>query len=1107
MTCPRCGAYVSFGKRFCGDCGMPLPWHCNVCGGENAPGKRFCGDCGASQAAGLAGSREGAGGASARAPVVAERRQLTVMFADLVGSTALGVRLDPEDLREVIGAYHGCVTSLIARADGFVARYMGDGVLVYFGYPQAHEDDAERAMRAGLEIVDAVRRLATVAGPPGTLDTRVGIATGLVVVGDLIGIGSSRESAVVGDTPNLAARLQSVAEPGQVVVADATQRLGGGLFEYRDLGPASVKGLGAPIRSWVVLGESSIDSRFEALRHGEAPLVGRAEEISLLLRRWHEARSGEGRAVLLSGEPGIGKSRLIAALEQEVREARPARLRFLCSAHYQDTPLHPIVRFLERHAKVQRGDAPEDKRNKLRRAIAPGLASATDLGVIAELLSIPGLAGDASAELSPQRRKEMTFAALLRLFDGFARQGPVLAELEDIHWADPTTLDLLDLLIERTEHLPMLLVITTRPEVQPVWATRPHVTVRVLGGLNRRMAACLIKGVMRDRSLPDDVVERIIARADGVPLFIEALTETVLEAGGVGAEGGPAVERVSADMVPASLQASLMARLDRLAEAKEIAQIGSVIGREFSFEMLHALSGRPAARLAEALRELSQSGLVIAHGEPPDASYSFKHALVQDAAYASLLRERRRAMHLRLAEALEADSAGTAGTEPQLLAFHFAEAGAADRAIDYYLRAAEHATGRFALGEMVSHLHKALRQRATLPDTAETLRRELALQVALGRALIDHQGSGSEQVRAAFERARELCLALDDTRQLLRVLDGLMNYHFTHSQPKQMLGHAHVMLEIGRRTGDQQAFLMARRSAGYANLLLGRLEAARDEMQLLLAIYDAERDGPRAALTTRDPKIAACTVLGICLTAMGFLESGSVMSREGVRHADSLNHVVSLVLALRRSCLQRMMVRDLAGAAALSGRLLAMDTEYQTFLGTREGMIFKAWADLQTRRDPVLLQQVQTWLDELDTAKHWVMLPFFMASIGEVIGEGGDPAGAVGLLRRAAELVEATGEQWCEAEILRLRGLFGARDQAEGEALLAASLAKAREQGARLWELRTATSLARLWGRQGRCEDGLRLLAPVHDWFSEGLHAPDVVAARVLLEELTGRPG
>jgi class 3 adenylate cyclase len=1102
MNCPRCGAGVGSGSKFCGDCGSPLPWLCTACGHENPVGKRFCSECGAASGATIErGSVPATSNASA-----AERRQLTVMFADLVGSTALGARLDPEDLREVIAAYHGCVTGLVAKLGGFVARYMGDGVLVYFGYPQANEDDAERAIRAGLIIVDAVAHLNTAAGPPGTLSARVGIATGLVIVGDLIGSGPSLESAAVGETPNLAARLQAVAEPGMVVIADTTRRLTGRLFEYRDLGEARMKGLEAPVRTWAVLGEAVIDSRFEALRPSRGSLIGRDEELALLLRRWDQVKNGEGRVVLLSGEPGIGKSRLIAALEQSLSDKPPGRLRLVCSPHYQDTPLHPIIRQIKRAAGFQDDDDHVAQREKLRRLLARS-TSDRDVTLLADLIGIPGAAKDLPDTLTPRHRKEMTFAAILGHMRAFARRNPVLAVVEDIHWADPTTWELLEKQVDTIEPFPILLIVTTRPEVRPPWATRPHVTIQILGGLHHRQAVSIVNEVVGDGSLPVEVIDRIISRADGIPLFIEELTKTVLEKGQQRIHGGdrsPAGP-LSAEMVPTSLQASLMARLDRLGAGKEVAQIGSVIGREFSFEAALALASTPAERLKQALDQLVEAGLAFARGEPPDVVYSFKHALIQDAAYASMLRDRRRELHLRLAEALEKKTIRGIALEPQLIAWHFGEAAAPDKSIDYYLKAAGATTGRYAFAEMVSQLRKGLRQLEQLPESESKLRRELDLQVALGHALLDHQGSGSEEVRTTFERARELCLLLDDTTQLVVVFDGLvLNHYWARSDSAKMLAYAEELLEIGTRTENALALLWARRSRSSANLLRGRFEEVRREMQVVIGMYESRGDVVPDRWMARDPTVSTYLALGICLTALGFLDNGAASSLEGLKHAENVNHVVSLILGLRRTSFQRMMQRDVDGVLELSTRLLAANAEYETFVGSREGKILQAWARLQSRHDATLLHEAKNCLDELEEAKHLVFLPFLMTSIAEIQGRHGDVDAAVALLDRAAELVRLTGECWSEPELIRLRARFGTRDPDEAMTWLQASLGKARLQGAKLWELRSATDLAELLHAQGKREDARNALVPVYGWFSEGLHAPDLVAARNLLAEIEG---
>jgi class 3 adenylate cyclase len=1101
VFCPRCGADVGSDDNFCGDCGSPLPVTCRGCSTKSPPGKPFCAACGAALST-RSLDRYGRAPQNAR-QAVAERRQLTVMFADLVGSTRLGLRLDPEDLRTVIIAYQECIRSVVARLDGFVARYMGDGALIYFGFPQAYEDDAERAVLAGLAIVDAISRLSTVAGPAGALACRVGIATGPVVVGDVIGFGSSLELPVVGNTPNLAAGLISLAEPGMVVLSETTRNLTGGLFEYKVLGPAPLKGGSTPVCAWAALAESPIDSRFEALRGSSLPLVGRAEELDFLLRRWEQVKAGEGRVVVLFGEPGIGKSRLVAALEQSVGQEPCARIRLLCSPNHQDSPLYPVIRHIERAAGFERGDAASVKREKLLSLLKTSASSDPDVEIIADLLSVQLTPHDVAGGHKQLKGKIAALAAVLRHFEQMCRQGSLLVVVEDIHWADPTTLSLMDLLVEKVATLPMLVVNTSRPETRPQWLTRPQVTVQTLGGLYPRAAASLINSVAEGRITRQEVIDRIIAHADGIPLFIEELTKTVLEGGIRLANDTPnAGVPLTPAIVPTTLQASLMARLDRSAAAKEMAQIGSVIGREFPFELVERLSSWPPKEVQEALGELVQTGLATRHGIPPQSTYVFKHALVQDAAYASLLRERRRSIHLRVAEILKEDeSLRPESYLPEVIAWHFGEAGAADRSIDCYLMAARRTNGRFALTERVSHLRKGLRQIEQLPDSMDRDRRELALHVALYQSLVDEQGSGSPAVRSTVERARALCLKLGDTHELIRAHDGLFNYYFSHSQPETLLRYADEMSDVGHKTGNPQAFIMALKMSGFANLLQGRFEAATEDMRVLVETYNGVRDG-QAALAVRDPKMGALTVLGICRTALGYVDAGTAESLEAVRYADSLNHVVSQTVALRRSCVQHIMRRDTETVAELSERLLGLTAEFETFKGTRDGAIFNCWAKLQTRNDPVVLERMRQAIEQFDATQHWALLPFFMTAAAEIVGKYGDPSGAMALLNRAAELVQSTGERWCESEIIRLQAQFSARDHDDAVRLLTASLDIAKEQSAKLWELRTATSLASVHLERGDAQAGHDVLAPVFAWFTEGLTAPDLVAAREVLDRL-----
>ena len=582
----------------------------------------------------------------------AERRQVSVMFADLVGSTALSARMDPEDLREIISAYQRCVTETVRRLGGFVAKYMGDGVLVYFGYPQAHEDDAERAVRAGLELIAAVSALKA----PVSLQTRVGIATGLVVVGDLIGSGEARERGIVGETPNLAARLQGIAEPNTVVIAEGTRRLLGSLFELDDLASRDLKGIPGSVRAWTVLRASSVESRFEA--HHETkltPLVGRDEELELLLRRWRQAVGGEGRVVLLSGEPGIGKSRLIVALDEQLQTEQHTPLRYFCSPLHTDSTLYPFISQLERAAGFERNDTIEAKHDKLSSLLGASPNHDNDVQLLAELLSVP--TGDRYPPLnsSARQKKQKTIEALVRQLEVLVRQRPVLMIFEDAHWIDPSSRELLDTTIERVARLPVLLVTTFRPEFHPPWTGQAHVSTLNLSRLGRREGAALAGSVAGNNVLPEEIVEEIIERTDGIPLFVEELTKAVVEARVRDGDEASTLNRVppSALAIPATLHASLMARLDRLgAVAREVAQIGAAIGREFSYEVLAPIAQKTDMEVQTALSRLTAAELVFCRGTPPQATYLFKHALVRDVAYGSLLRGQRQHLHGRIADVL-----------------------------------------------------------------------------------------------------------------------------------------------------------------------------------------------------------------------------------------------------------------------------------------------------------------------------------------------------------------------------------------------------------------------------------------------------------------------
>ncbi|MET0943704.1 MAG: adenylate/guanylate cyclase domain-containing protein, partial [Mesorhizobium sp.] len=758
----------------------------------------------------------------------AERRQLTVMFTDLVGSTALSTTLDPEDLRSVIGAYHKCVAETVARFDGFVARYMGDGVLIYFGYPHAHEDDAERAVRAGLATIEAIGNL----GIQEPLRVRIGVATGLVVVGDLVGAGEAQERGVVGETPNLASRLQGIAEPNTVVIAEGTRRLLGNLFELQDLRPKDLKGIAAPTRAWVALRASSVESRFEALHAtGLTALVGREEELELLLRRWARAKTGEGQVVLIAGEAGIGKSRLTAALLERLAGEPHTRLRYVCSPQHTDSALYPIIGQMERAAGLAHDDTLQARLDKLDTLLAQTSTSIGDASLFAEMLSLPNDGRYPALQLTPQQHRQRTFEALISQLEALTRQSPVLIIFEDAHWTDPTSLEAFGRVVARIQTLRALMIVIFRPEFDPPWIGRPHVTAMTINRLTKRQVGAMIDGVVGNKLLPAGIRQDIIERTDGIPLFVEEMTKAVLEAEGQGAvERTIAVVPSPAWAVPASLHASLMARLDRLGPAKEVAQIGAAIGREFSHALLAAVVRMPEAELGSVLDRLIQAGLLFKLGSPPNATYLFKHALVRDASYGTLLREPRRAFHARIAEAVESQFAETAESQPERLAHHCTEAGLIEKAAALWGKAGQRSLARSALVEATVQLTRALSQIATLPGTPALRGDQIKLQVALVNALMHTKGHAApetiaslDRARAFIEQAESLGEPPEDPLLLFSVLYGFWVANYIGFNSDALLDLATECLALAEKRGTMVPLMLGHRLMGTSLMCTGAL--------------------------------------------------------------------------------------------------------------------------------------------------------------------------------------------------------------------------------------------------------------------------------------------
>jgi predicted ATPase/class 3 adenylate cyclase len=1035
----------------------------------------------------------------------AERRQVTVMFSDLVGSTALSARMDPEDLRELISAYQKCAAETAGRFGGFVAKYMGDGVLVYFGYPQAHEDDAERAVQSGLALVEAVSKLPTAAGVP--LQVRIGIATGLVVVGDLIGAGSAQERAVVGETPNLAARLQALAEPGAVVIASSTRRLTGGLFEYRDLGTVSVKGFGDRVQACQVTGASTVESRFEALRATTTPLIGRDEEIDLLMRRWEQAKRGEGCVVLVCGEPGIGKSRIAQAVLERLSSEPHTRLRFFCSPHHQDSALYPTVTRLERAAGFRRGDTDRQRLDKLEAVLRQATDDLGDsIPLLAALLSIS--TGDLypPLNLTPQKQKEKMLHALLAQVESLSARQPVLMVWEDVHWSDPTSRELLDLIIDRVPSLSVLLIVTYRPEFTSPWVGRPHVTLLTLNRLLPRRCAEVIARVTGGKALPTEVTNQIIDRTDGVPLFIEELTKAVVESGLVTDAGdrytvaGPLPPLA----IPTSLNESLLARLDRLAPVRDVTQMAAALGRSFSYELISSVASMPRQKLDDALTQLVRAELIFQRGTPPDAEYTFKHALVQDAAYSTLLRSRRQKLHGRIATTLESRFPEIVAAHPELMAQHCAEAGLSENAVGYWLKAGHQAVARSAMTEAVSQLQKGLGLLASLPDGDWRRQQELDLLLALRQALVAAKGYAAPTVGETLARARELAEQLDRSDYLVPLLYGQWLFHASQSELRLALSISERIEQIGEAQDDVGLLLLGHLAHAMTSMHLGDFVAARALCERCHRLDDPAHRAVHVEIAMTDPPLQMLRFLALTLTCLGYMDQGRARLKEALRDARERGHVYTLAYVLSWGAWIESATRSPLEIQRHADEAVALSTEQGFPVLLARGNVFRGWALTALGQAQEGLAVITKGLSMYRATGAVLFTPSMLTRVAEAYARIGQPAEGLTCLAEAAQIIESTDERMEEAEVYRVRGdlLNATGDQAAAEQSYHQALVVAQRQSAKLFELCAATSLAQLWCDQGKHTEARDLLAPIYGWFTEGFDTPVLQDTKALLDEL-----
>lgn len=1041
--------------------------------------------------------------AAPRSLDTAERRQLTVMFCDLVGSTALSARLDPEDMREIVSAYHRCCTDLITRAGGFVAKYMGDGVLAYFGYPQAHEDDAERAVRAGLALVDAMPKLKPAVNVP--LQVRVGIATGLVVVGDLIGAGTAQEQAVVGETPNLAARLQAIAEPATVIIADSTRKLLGNLFELQDLGARDLKGIARPARAWAALRTSLVQSRFDALHtNGLTPLVGREEEFELLFRRWSKAKMGEGQVVLLSGEAGIGKSRLTAAVLERLATEPHTRLRYFCSPQHTGSALYSIIGQMERAAGLAHDDKPQEKLDKLDAMLAQTSTSIQDAALFAEMMSLPNDGRYPALDLAPEQRRQRTLEALMSQLAGLARQNPVLMIFEDAHWVDPTSLEALGRVVDRIPALHVLLVVTFRPEFNPPWVGQSHVTSLTLNRLGEREVAAIIARLVENKGLPPDVMAEIVERTDGIPLFVEEMTKAVLEAQSEGAARLTAATVPSlAKLVPATLHASLMARLDRLGPAaKEVAQIGGAIGREFSHSLLASVARQTGAQLGSALDRLIQAGLLFRQGEPPHANYLFKHALVQDLAYGTLLRAKRNELHESIANVLAQELSDVCETQPEVLARHYAQAGLPEQAINYWQRAGDRAAKRSANQEAVAHFRNAIELLETLPDRAAHADQELQLLIALGPALMTTRSSAAPEIGRVYARARELARNAQRIAGLFPTVWGAWLVAFTAGDLATAGRLVDELFGMANTSGDSALTLQAHHAAWPVFLETGALATARHHIAGGLALYRRETHGEQALqYGGHDPGVCGYVIDALIAAAMGYPDQAVRQMQKGLGLARDLDHAPTLSQALWSAAELHQIRREPQKVQDSVSVVLPLLARHGSAVGVANATMLRGWARVVQGHIEEGLAVMREGLVAWRATGSKFHVTYRLARAAEahlVAGEIKDG------LRLICEATDQSGDCWFAPELHRLKGELllkaGRRDEVEG--CLDQALKAAQQQGARLLELRAAMSLSRVLQAQGRRNEAQSLLAPIFGWFTEGLDTADLQQAKALLDQL-----
>jgi class 3 adenylate cyclase/tetratricopeptide (TPR) repeat protein len=979
-----------------------------------------------------------------------ERRQVTVMFADMVGSTALSAKLDPEVLGGLIRRYQDAAAGAIGRYGGFVAKFMGDGVLAYFGFPRAFEDAAERAVRAAIGILSEVGAIET--PDRAGVQARIGIATGLVVVGEIIGTGTAQERTIVGETPNLAARLQALAEPDCIIVSESTQKLLGGLFELTHAGEHELKGFARPVSAWRVCGEASVESRFAAIRTGALPLIGRAHEMGLIRERWHLARQGEGQILTVIGEAGIGKSRVIKALQEELAGQAHAHINLQCSPYHSDSALYPVIQYLSRAARLLPADPPGARADKLRALLtARYITDATALPLLAELLSVP-LAETAPTTQSPAQRKASTLALIVEIMARIGDGDPVLIVLEDAHWIDATTLDMMTRLADSIAQATLLVVVSARPDFVPPWSARPHATLVALGRLGRPECTQVVAGVAAAHGLSDDTIAAIVAKTDGVPLFVEELTRSVMESAG------------EDSAVPATLKDSLMARLDRLGGARELAQIAAVIGRQFTFALLETISGKGSGELEGLLAKLVAAGIVFPEERGVERSFIFKHALVRDAAYESLLLMRRREWHGRVALALEQRFGDIAAREPELLAYHFGEAGLLPLACNYRMRAGDQAVSRSAYAEAIAHFTAGLKLAGALPSQ-DGLRRQLDFWLKIGSASVVAHGLQSVQAETAYTKADEIGEALGDGPASFQAKWGLWINANLSRKTALARDRASELVTLAQQSGDSELLLEAYHCQFSTAHFRGDVRGALEGCRHVIALYDMKQHRHLAhAFGGHDPGVCAHAQYGNSWQLSGEEQHARLHLSKAIALAEMLDHPNSLGHGLHNAGIGHQLGGDREATYAAAHRAAALAEKFSLPPWRASSLILVGWA---TATGPGAMDAVQLIDAEITNATAVGPLPqYYLGLAAEVLLAAGRPVEALGHLHRALAGIDEAGVGIYLPEIYRLRGkcllALDRNNKAEARSAFATAANIAKRQAAVIFERRAQASLSEI---------------------------------------------